>query len=254
MADEGPYVCIHCGAKCSALIKVYNTPTNIRLLPCTNCGARSRDHYVEYDLILVFIDLALVRLSAYRHIMFNKLPRVSDGLSTKGFIQLWIMFLHLDAYSKWLTCIRVSGSQLQFSVLNSWLKWHESHIMVLLLVLSESAVYIIVIFIGSWFIKAPTRLAITIGNFGKLGNLIMMVWDTQNLFMRTALDVFVSLAHMMCLQACMPNPHSLVPAGIILCAWLARSMFSYAIAQIYGPEEMTFVWFPPEALVLLEKT
>lgn len=32
------------------------------------------DHYIEYELILIVLDLALHKVQAYRHLLFNRRP------------------------------------------------------------------------------------------------------------------------------------------------------------------------------------
>eukprot|EP00397_Hematodinium_sp_SG-2012_P047325 GEMP01053785.1.p1 GENE.GEMP01053785.1~~GEMP01053785.1.p1 ORF type:complete len:250 (+),score=16.40 GEMP01053785.1:154-903(+) len=245
------YRCIHCGVPCSALIQTFNTPTNIRLLPCTSCSARSRDHYVEYELILVFIDLALVRLSAYRHIMFNRFQELDPFVGPKSFLQLWFLFFHLEAYSKWLTCVRLSGHQDE--ALTSWLRWHPSHLIVLFIAMFESAAYMLTILICGSLVRVPGRKVVIIGSFAKFGVLIMMIWDSHNMFVRNGFDFFTSLAHVMCLQACVQDPRSCLPTCIVGFAWIVRATASYAFVALTEPAgEIRFSWFPPEALVQLQ--
>jgi hypothetical protein len=45
--------------------------TNIRLTRCDTCG-KVADPYVEYELLLVLIDVLLHRKPAIRHMLFNR--------------------------------------------------------------------------------------------------------------------------------------------------------------------------------------
>lgn len=65
----------------SSLYTSYS-PTNIRLTTCPSCN-KFADKYIEYDGVLIFIDLLLLRPSAYRHFVFNVLtPDYSASSST----------------------------------------------------------------------------------------------------------------------------------------------------------------------------
>lgn len=79
----------------------------MRISPCflfcivqDSCG-RVLDKYCEYDLIVVFIDLVLLKSSAYRHMLLN----------TPKLTHVWrlalIMFL-LDVYVRWFRIEKVS--------------------------------------------------------------------------------------------------------------------------------------------------
>nr|CDP97416.1 Bm5235, isoform b [Brugia malayi] len=67
MVDE--YICINCCHPSSSLFLKYSD-NGIRLTPCSNCG-RAVDAYIEYDIVLVIIDLMLQYIEAYRHFLMN---------------------------------------------------------------------------------------------------------------------------------------------------------------------------------------
>lgn len=62
-------ICIQCTHPVRSLYTSYS-PTNIRLTTCPACN-KFADKYIEYDGVLIFIDLLLLRPSAYRHFVFN---------------------------------------------------------------------------------------------------------------------------------------------------------------------------------------
>ncbi len=63
--------CVHCGrgVASNVLFKSYG-PGSITLSRCTGCG-QVADPYVEYDWVLVCLDLALLKPSAFRHVLCN---------------------------------------------------------------------------------------------------------------------------------------------------------------------------------------
>lgn len=70
-------ICIHC---CAPVQELYNgQASSIRLTRCPNCE-KICDKYIECEQPLVFLDVALQRLEAYRHVLFNSLAFQSSPL------------------------------------------------------------------------------------------------------------------------------------------------------------------------------
>lgn len=59
-----------CGESVGSLFIEYSEKS-IRLTRCHKCN-KVADKYIEYELVLVLIDVLLLRLPAYRHLMFNR--------------------------------------------------------------------------------------------------------------------------------------------------------------------------------------
>lgn len=66
---QGNYICIHCGSFLPALYEQYGGG-HIRLSLCQYCN-NVADKYIEYDNVLLFIDLILIKPCAYRHTIYN---------------------------------------------------------------------------------------------------------------------------------------------------------------------------------------
>ena len=84
--NEGlAYRCVDCGAPAASLYKAYST-TSVKLTSCGQCN-RNVDPYVERDWVLVVLDCVLLRLPAYRHVLWNH----GFGIMTarKGVVYLW---------------------------------------------------------------------------------------------------------------------------------------------------------------------
>jgi Arv1-like family len=84
--DEGlAYRCVDCGAPAASLYKAYSK-TSVKLTSCVHCN-RNVDPYVERDWVLVVLDCVLLRLPAYRHVLWNN----GFGIMTarKGVFYLW---------------------------------------------------------------------------------------------------------------------------------------------------------------------
>lgn len=71
--------CIECGSSVNMLFKKYGT-SSIRLFQCSNCQEFA-DKYVEFDLVVLFIDLILLKKQAYRNIVFNRISYDRNGLN-----------------------------------------------------------------------------------------------------------------------------------------------------------------------------
>ncbi|TWU78817.1 sterol homeostasis protein [Metarhizium rileyi] len=80
-------ICIECGHPVKTLWTKYSgagdqsSGHNIRLTVCRNCG-RFCDKYVEYDFVVLFIDLVLIKPQVYRHLLHNTLMRDGDRFDT----------------------------------------------------------------------------------------------------------------------------------------------------------------------------
>ncbi|XP_063220681.1 protein ARV1 isoform X2 [Bacillus rossius redtenbacheri] len=85
------YVCVNCGNEMTDLYKQYS-PSVLKLTNCTSCR-RVADKYIEYDPVIVVIDLLLLNQEAYRHILYNT-----------GFQNHWklaVVLLLVEAYAEW---------------------------------------------------------------------------------------------------------------------------------------------------------
>lgn len=63
-----------CGENIKALYIEYSE-NNLRLTRCPKCG-HVTDKYIEYELLLVLIDIILHRIPAFRHLLFNRYNRL----------------------------------------------------------------------------------------------------------------------------------------------------------------------------------
>lgn len=63
-------ICVECGESVDSLYVEFSAG-NIRLTRCEQCGNVS-DKYIEYEFILVAIDLILHRKQAFRHLLYNR--------------------------------------------------------------------------------------------------------------------------------------------------------------------------------------
>lgn len=64
-------ICIECAHRTESLYTVYSN-RHIQLTDCSHCQ-KVVDRYVEFDNVLLFIDLLLLKPGAYRHLVYNSL-------------------------------------------------------------------------------------------------------------------------------------------------------------------------------------
>jgi len=69
MSSSG-YVCVECGEGPVASLYVEYSAQNVKLSRCRVCNEVA-DKYIEYDAVLVLIDVVLHRKEAYRHYLWN---------------------------------------------------------------------------------------------------------------------------------------------------------------------------------------
>lgn len=63
-------ICVNCGVPVDYIYRDFGDG-NIRLVKCDNCHEVA-DRYIEYDNVILLIDLILMREAAFRHIIFNR--------------------------------------------------------------------------------------------------------------------------------------------------------------------------------------
>ncbi|CAL7933026.1 unnamed protein product [Xylocopa violacea] len=63
------YQCVNCGAQVEELYRRYSLNV-LKLLKCETCGSFA-DKYIEYDPVIILVDLMLLEKRAYRHLLYN---------------------------------------------------------------------------------------------------------------------------------------------------------------------------------------
>ncbi|XP_061378841.1 protein ARV1 isoform X2 [Danaus plexippus] len=88
---ENRYKCVNCGAAAGALYRTYG-PSVLKLTKCDTCKGLV-DKYIEYDSVIVMIDLVLMSKAAQRHIIYNT--------DFKIYWKLFIILMMLETYGVW---------------------------------------------------------------------------------------------------------------------------------------------------------
>ncbi|XP_055610125.1 protein ARV1 [Uranotaenia lowii] len=89
--DNKQYVCINCGQPVPELYRRISS-TVLKITECENCN-QPADKYIEFEVIIIMIDLILLSKAAYRHILYN-----SD---CKNLWKIGVILTLLEAYCLW---------------------------------------------------------------------------------------------------------------------------------------------------------
>ncbi|XP_058453289.1 protein ARV1 [Malaya genurostris] len=85
------YVCINCGCFVPELYRKISS-TVLKITECDKCK-HPADKYIEFEVLIILIDLILLSKPAYRHILYN-----SD---CKNLWKIGIILVLLEAYCLW---------------------------------------------------------------------------------------------------------------------------------------------------------
>lgn len=89
-------VCVECGASVPELVRDYGKG-NLRLAICGVCNSVA-DKYVEYETILLFLEVLLLKPQVYRHVLCNLPAPVSARTTLKLFVILVMLDMNVKAY------------------------------------------------------------------------------------------------------------------------------------------------------------
>lgn len=167
--------CVHCRAPVQELF--YKIGQDIRLRQCT-CGAVA-DHYIEFEILLVFIDMQLLRGEVYRHLLFN---RFSGEILSREAWRFLLLCLILDTYTRWS---QLKSSPVAKSHVSDWLRQEHADWAVLGATLLETITFLFCVSFVALLVtpsvfcrRAHLRVweAVLVSSFGKVYALIALVW------------------------------------------------------------------------------
>ncbi|KAJ6633680.1 Protein ARV1 [Pseudolycoriella hygida] len=86
------YVCINCGAEIEELHKKYSSSV-LKIMSCETCK-QVADKYIEFEPIIILIDLVLLSQPAFRHVMYNT--------KFKIYAKILVVQLLFESYYVWI--------------------------------------------------------------------------------------------------------------------------------------------------------
>ncbi|CAJ1362516.1 unnamed protein product [Effrenium voratum] len=231
-ARSGGFRCVHCGGKVEELF--YRIGQDICLSQCTLCG-QVADHYIEFEALLVFIDMQLLRPEVYRHLLFNRFK--DSGLRREAW-RFLLLGLLLDTYHRWfcLPEVAVAG----FAGSQSRSDWP-----VLGATVVETVVYLLTLSFAAlsfegcrpsrkWRVEAHLNIweAVSISSFGKIFGLVGPIWGSASSHamadaMDVALALFVAASNVLAVQMVLGDAQS-------NCRWAAAMAVAAGHAGRYG--------------------
>mmetsp|Transcript_16238 Transcript_16238/g.24460 ORF Transcript_16238/g.24460 Transcript_16238/m.24460 type:complete len:237 (+) Transcript_16238:127-837(+) len=176
-------VCVECGYTLEGSETLYTeySPTNIRLTRCDKCK-NVADKYIEYELILVYIDLILHNTEAYRHLFFNRPPFCAATLSDSRLIMLSCLFVNFLVKSVVLHNSEGNGN--------------SSHSVIFVTCVVEHVAFIASIYIALWKSYIPSMhtalfnkfcrklyLSLAFPEIGKLFAILLQTWDSESILL-----------------------------------------------------------------------
>ncbi|CCG25541.1 Arv1 protein [Candida orthopsilosis Co 90-125] len=100
-------ICIECGHRnIPSLYSKYKSEY-VKLTVCESCN-KICDKYIEYDTVILFLDILLLKKPAYRHLAYNLtewqiISHSSWGLKYQNLIRLITLIILFDVYLTWAT-------------------------------------------------------------------------------------------------------------------------------------------------------
>ncbi|XP_043273702.1 protein ARV1 [Venturia canescens] len=176
------YTCINCGVEVEELYRRYS-PSVLKVLKCTKCGSLA-DKYIEYDPVIVLVDLVLLEKPAYRHLLYNS--------GFQAYWKLMVVLLLSESFRVWSTYDRENegGSVAHLDRLKNDIFDGERSFYILLAQTGLSlGAFVCAVTIGTeirWMIlnRRPHKYkasdlvrALTVGGCAKLLGLLGLVWE-----------------------------------------------------------------------------
>eukprot|EP01083_Nonionella_stella_P158002 513599_1 len=190
-------ICIECGAPVNNIYRDYGKGS-IRLSHCPKCG-KVADKYIEYQLVLILLDLILHRHQVYRHLLFNRIDYHESGVHII-LLKMIPALICFDAYLKWFRLAKYYESVDSVIVSLMSPKPFDCHFIILGAAALEFVLFISGVLlcakllhfrVDTHFVKYNYLvMAILISSFGRLLILLMMIWDYDVKF-GSAVNVFV---------------------------------------------------------------
>ncbi|XP_076442494.1 protein ARV1-like [Babylonia areolata] len=228
VSDKNPvYRCVQCGYPVRELYRDFKKGI-IKISHCTKCGEVA-DKYIEYDSVIIFLDVLLLQRSAYRHILINT--------KFKGYVRFLLVLWLCDALTKLMqrrageASPRIQPDHVFYSALE-W-NFYQDY----LLSAAESLVFfwtVIVLLAGKHFCRdrnlknfecEAVLRALTLSSMGRLVMVGALVWGESYSAVGLALTrLFVAASNVQALRV-VSKGTSLLQAGLAVLA-------GYVVVQV----------------------
>ncbi|KAI8921536.1 Arv1 protein [Entophlyctis helioformis] len=234
-------VCIECGEPVNNLYIEYGRG-NIKLLQCDKCQTFA-DKYLEYDFVIIFIDMLLHKRPVYRHLLFNRLSYTPAGWNS-GLVKLAILLVLFEVYMKWFRLDRMDKA-----VAPAHVALHAQYIYILGICAIETFMFHLGVRLCAGIVTRGTltrqqynqmSMALVVSSFGKILLIVMVVWDYGNLDPSFLVNVLVCTSNMEALSVFLKTRFATTFA-VLGTGMLFKLGAQYCIRK-YDPNiELTFI-------------
>ncbi|KYQ93774.1 pmp22 family protein [Tieghemostelium lacteum] len=206
-------ICIECGRSVNDVYKEFGKSGsgNIRLTRCNNPNClQIADKYVEYDFIIVFLDLFLHKPQAYRHLLFNRQPYRDFGIPIQ-YIKVLVVYIFFESYIKWLRLKENFDVHPKSAFL--YYDWqddvpYDRYWFIFLTAVAEFGIYVLSIMLLVRLIYSSRYaiikynylvMSIILSSFGKGFLILMIIWDYPFSF-NEILNLFVLSSNLIAIK------------------------------------------------------
>eukprot|EP00474_Spongospora_subterranea_P006509 CRZ06967.1 hypothetical protein [Spongospora subterranea] len=222
-------ICVECAADVVDVYKEFSTG-NARLTRCGSCK-KAADKYVEFETMLIILDLILHKIQVYRHILFNVFPNMDEGL-TRIVLKMIPGIIFFDTYLRWHRIH--SLSILKYSLILPYNAYIS---------LFWASTFELIAFVGGVIIAARILttgslnylhliVSVIISSFGKLFIVLMMIWDC-NAHYGPIINIFVLSSNITALRVSLGTT-SIKATAIVASAFIIRLLVQLAL-RAYDP-------------------
>ncbi|TDH70203.1 hypothetical protein CCR75_002226 [Bremia lactucae] len=212
-------VCVECGASVEELVRDYGKG-NLRLSICSICNSIA-DKYVEYETILLFLEVLLLKPQVYRHVLYNLPTPVTIRTTLKLFIVLVMLDMNVKAYLVDRDAGVTFRSESMYKTVDaatSGARIGQYSLHLVCLALVENMVYFGAIFAAVWcdlwhrkwreklqssgnlkVVWTKYASAMCISSFGKLFALLTVIWEFHWSFVHV-IGALVFVSNVLALQ------------------------------------------------------
>jgi hypothetical protein len=203
-------ICVHCGSKVEKLYDIHRG--DLRLTVCPHCH-NTADPYVEFEIIIVMIDMLLMRRAAYRHVLVN---------STSDFPLAFLLPLFLATIL--LETVLHAWSTAADASVNTHMhveRWYDRPRHAISLLLGYSALFGVL-----KAVEPHLQLRhFCIGMLGKAAYLLCMIWSYPLELFSTLVNVFVCAALTVIVSVVGETPLVRAALGVVLAVGVQRIVF-----------------------------
>ncbi|POM66947.1 Transmembrane protein [Phytophthora palmivora] len=246
-------VCVECGASVPELVRDYGKG-NLRLAICGICNSVA-DKYVEYETILLFLEVLLLKPQVYRHVLCN-LPA---PVSTRTTLKLFVILVMLDMNVKAYLVDRDAGVTFQsesmyrspdaLQTATSGVRIGQFSLHLVCLALVENVVYFVSVFGAIWLdpfhrewrVKLSNGLengtevryasAMCISSFGKLFALLTVIWEFHWSFIHV-IGALVVVSNVLALQLLLGEGDPARAKSLHVVAVVVFGLIARGVAQL----------------------